>query len=65
MTEQFFIQENGQKREATSSEALQIKKDQDAYKKTQEEIEARILSRESALRKLADLGLTEEEIAAL
>jgi DNA-binding NarL/FixJ family response regulator len=49
-------------REATEEE-LAERASIDAANKTQEE--ARIASRESALAKLAALGLTEEEIAAL
>jgi hypothetical protein len=69
MTEKIFIYEDNEQREATHEEALQIKEDiaeiqarEDARK---EEQEAKQLARTSALAKLAALGLTEEEIAAL
>jgi hypothetical protein len=62
MSETFYIQEDGQKRKATSEEAAQIIIDQQAYANL--ELEAKAV-RESALAKLEALGLTEEEIAAL
>tara|TARA_R110000822_G_scaffold111276_1_gene241929 strand:- start:172 stop:384 length:213 start_codon:yes stop_codon:yes gene_type:complete len=40
-------------------------KDQSEAKKRQAEADAKIASRESALAKLADLGLTAEEVASL
>ena len=62
MSETFYIQENGEKREATPEEAAQILSDQQAYANAESEANA---VRESALAKLEALGLTEEEIAAL
>lgn len=43
----------------------QRKKDQANFKKQQDEIDAKVAARESALAKLAKLGLSAEEIAAL
>jgi hypothetical protein len=62
MSETFYVQEDGQMREATPEEAAQIVADQEAYANA--ELVATAL-RESAHAKLAALGLTEEEIAAL
>jgi DNA-binding NarL/FixJ family response regulator len=60
-----YIQENGEKREATEAEIAQFAKDRIAADKLKAEEEARLAARESALAKLAALGLTEAEIAAL
>ena len=65
MTEKFYIQEDGEKREATPEEVAQILADQEVYATLDAEQAAKIASRESALAKLAALGLTEDEIAAL
>jgi hypothetical protein len=62
MSEIFYIQEDGQKREATEEETKQIILDQTEYEAYQLKSKE---TRESALAKLAALGLTEEEIAAL
>ena len=65
MSEKIYVQIDGEKREATQEELVQILADQAAYSalKAQEEVTAQ--ARTSALAKLAALGLTEEEIAAL
>jgi hypothetical protein len=69
MTEKIFIYEDNEQREATHEEALQIKEDIAEIEAREEarksEKDARDLARTSALAKLAALGLTEEEIAAL
>lgn len=52
-------------REFTEKELAQYKKDLAAYKKQQAELEAKAAARVSALAKLAELGLSEAEIAAL
>ena len=52
-------------RELTAEEIAQHKKDVDASKKQKAETDAKAAARQSALAKLADLGLTAEEIAAL
>jgi DNA-binding NarL/FixJ family response regulator len=62
MSETFYIQENGEMREASPEEAAQILSDQQAYANAA--LEANTV-RQSALAKLAALGLTEAEIAAL
>jgi DNA-binding NarL/FixJ family response regulator len=49
----------------TAEEIKQFEIDQAAQKAIQAEQEAKLASRESALAKLAALGLTEDEIAAL
>jgi hypothetical protein len=62
MSEKIYVQIDNLKREATPEELEQIAKD------TQEALEleeAKEAARTSALAKLAALGLTEEEIAAL
>jgi hypothetical protein len=52
-------------RELTPDEITQLQQDDLAAKATKAEAEAKAAARESALAKLADLGLTAEEIAAL
>ena len=52
-------------REPNKDELDQIAKVRADFNKHREAIEARIQSRQSALAKLAALGLTEDEIAAL
>lgn len=69
MTEAIYIHENGETREATEQEALELLKTQAQAQEEQRVIEAeqeaKFLARQSALAKLAALGLTEEEIGAL
>jgi DNA-binding NarL/FixJ family response regulator len=60
-----YIQEDGKKREATEKEIEQFAIDRIAQEALQVEQDAKIAARQSALAKLAALGLTEEEIAAL
>jgi hypothetical protein len=52
-------------REITADELAQIKAASDSEKARQAEAQAKAEARASALAKLADLGLTAEEIAAL
>jgi biopolymer transport protein ExbD len=69
MTETLYINDNGKKREATDEEIAQFEKDKADYEQKliliEAEENAKIQARQSALAKLAALGLTEEEIAAL
>ena len=65
MSEVIYVQENDQKREATEQELAQMKIDQVAFKKIEEALKAKEAARKSAIEKLIDLGLTEEEIASL
>jgi hypothetical protein len=69
MSEKIYIQVNGEKLEATGEELaliLQYQAEAQAEKLVIEaELEAKEAARTSALAKLAALGLTEEEIAAL
>jgi hypothetical protein len=62
MSEKIYIQEDGEMREATPDEVSQLLSDQETFAIFKAEEEA---IRTSALSKLAELGLTEEEIAAL
>jgi DNA-binding NarL/FixJ family response regulator len=64
-TVNLFIQDGDIRREMTDEELAQYKKDVTDYKKQQAEADAKAAARESALAKLAELGLTAEEIAAL
>lgn len=59
----YLIQIDNEVREATSEEVAQIEASQS--ESISERFEAKIAARQSALSKLAALGLTEEEIAAL
>jgi hypothetical protein len=65
MTDKIHVQVDGEKREATEEELTQILADQAAYASFKAEEESKAEARSSALAKLAALGLTEEEIAAL
>jgi hypothetical protein len=69
MTEIIYIHENGETREATEQEALELLETQAQAQEEQRIVEAEQLekanARTSALAKLAALGLTEEEIGAL
>jgi hypothetical protein len=60
-----IIYEDGFEREASEQELLQFKKDKEESEKSLNLISDRKQARDSALAKLAALGLTEEEIAAL
>ena len=62
MSEKIYIQEDGEMREATADEVSQLLSDQETFATFKAEEEA---IRTSAFSKLAELGLTEEEIAAL
>ena len=65
MTEKIYVSEDGVKREATPQELAQLEIDKATQEIYQAELEAKITARQSALAKLAALGLTEEEIRAL
>jgi hypothetical protein len=52
-------------RELTEEETAELKKFQVEAKKFNDSLEARLSAKESAISKLAKLGLTEEEIASL
>jgi hypothetical protein len=64
-----YIQEDDNRREATADEVKAIEADRSALAKTEAkelaDATAKQAARESALAKLAALGLTEAEIAAL
>jgi hypothetical protein len=62
-----FDLETGQEviRDLNESELASMKELQDTIKKLEKEAESKAKARESALSKLAALGLTEEEIASL
>jgi DNA-binding NarL/FixJ family response regulator len=65
MTEKIFVSEDGVQREATSEELQQLELDKIERVSIQESLDAKIAARQSGVAKLAALGLTEEEIAAL
>jgi len=68
-TEKVFIGVDNQRIELTGEELAAFKADREAIQAKDEarqaEADAKAAARESALAKLADLGLTAEEIAAL
>ena len=64
-TETIFIQIDGQVREATTEEILEIEAGRAEVAARQTAEAAKAAARQSALAKLAELGLTAEEIAAL
>ena len=67
--DKIYVSIDGERVELTGADLTAFKaqrtKDQAAFKKEQDQIDARLAARESALAKLAALGLTEAEIAAL
>ena len=69
MSETIYVMEDGKKRKAKAEEIEQFEKDAAEAAERERLIEAEqtatAAARESALAKLADLGLTAEEIAAL
>jgi hypothetical protein len=65
MDETIYIQIDDQRIEATGEVLDQILKDRAEFKAAQLAQKAKADARKSALAKLAELGLTEEEIAAL
>jgi DNA-binding NarL/FixJ family response regulator len=65
MSEIIYISEDGIQREANSEELAQFDIDKAERASIKESIQAQNAARQSALAKLAALGLTEEEIAAL
>jgi hypothetical protein len=69
MSKIIYIQEDSQTRQATAEEIAQIEKDQAEYQMQQERIEAELQAQEelkqSAIAKLAKLGLTEDEAKAV
>lgn len=65
MSEIIYISEDGVKREATIEELEQFRLDKETQNALKAEQDAKIAARQSALAKLAALGLTEEEIGAL
>ena len=64
-TEKIQIQIDDLIREANAEETAQIEAQRAEAETAQAAAEAKELARQSALAKLAELGLTEEEIAAL
>jgi hypothetical protein len=60
-----LIQIDDEIREMTSEEFTAYKAQQKANAQAQAETDAKIAARESALSKLAALGLTQEEVASL
>jgi hypothetical protein len=65
MTDKLFIQIDDEVREMTEDEKKSYLKDIAAIEAKEAESKAKVEARESALAKLAKLGLTEEEIASL
>jgi hypothetical protein len=65
MTEKLFIQIDDQVREMTEDEKKSYLKEIAIVEAKESEAKAKEEARESALAKLAKLGLTEEEIASL
>jgi hypothetical protein len=65
MEEKKYVSEDNQVREATPEELIQFELDAVEIALTESSLLAKQEARTSALAKLAALGLTEEEIAAL
>jgi len=65
MTEKIYVQINNERIEATGSVLEQILKDRADWEAQQLVEQAKLASRQSALAKLAALGLTQDEIDAL
>ena len=65
MSDKIYVQIDGLKREANADELAQIAKDAAEELELSQQAKAKAEARTNALAKLAALGLTEEEIAAL
>jgi|LakMenE18May11ns_1017448.scaffolds.fasta_scaffold9127774_2 hypothetical protein len=65
MTEQIYVSIDNERMEASGEVLEQILKDRAEAQLQEASRQAKIAARQSALAKLAELGLTEEEIAAL
>jgi hypothetical protein len=65
MTEKIYVQINGERIEAPGEVLEQILKDRADWEAQQLVEQARVAARQSALAKLAALGLTQDEIDAL
>jgi hypothetical protein len=65
MSDKLYVTVNGKKREMNAAEKAQFETDLELQRSVEAEAEAKVAARQSALAKLADLGLTAEEIAAL
>jgi predicted Zn-dependent peptidase len=65
MTEKIYVQINGERIEATGEVLEQILKDRADWEAQQLVEQEKAASRQSALAKLAALGLTQDEIDAL
>jgi len=69
MSNTIYLHENGVRREATADEAEYILATQNDFMLKQSELDAKAeadqTARENAIKKLADLGLTADEVAAL
>jgi len=65
MSNKIYVQIDGLKREANADELAQIAKDAAEELELSQQAKAKAEARTNALAKLAALGLTEEEIAAL
>lgn len=65
MADKMYVQIDDEIREMTFAEVSELKATQAQAEAMQAETDARVASRESALAKLAKLGLTPEEVAAL
>ena len=60
-----YIQDGENEREATPEEIAELANFQSDFAEIEAQHQAKLTARASALAKLADLGLTEEEVAAL
>jgi DNA-binding NarL/FixJ family response regulator len=65
MTDNIYVGIDNERVEATGKVLEQLQKDQEEAEQLRIVREAKVAARQSALAKLAALGLTEEEIAAL
>ena len=69
MSNIIYVHENGVRRQATADETEYILATQNDFMSKQSELdvkaEAEQTARENAIKKLADLGLTADEVAAL
>jgi hypothetical protein len=69
MSQIIYVQENGKKREATAEEIAQFEKDaaeaQERLRLIEAENQAKEELKQSAIAKLAKLGLTEDEAKAV
>ena len=60
-----YVLDNGNKRLATTSEIAQLEIDRKVHQQEVDDVQAKLVAKESAEAKLAALGLTSDDLRAL